>query len=51
MRSDSIEYLGASPVRLTQVPPVIRERLEAGERDVVINEIKRLLKSKNRASS
>lgn len=44
MRNDSIEYLGASPVRLTQVPPVIRERLEAGERDVVINEIKRLLK-------
>ena len=43
MRSDSIEYLGTSPVRLTQVPPVIRERLEAGERDVIINEIRRLL--------
>ena len=44
MRSDYIENLGASPIKLTRVPPVIRERLEASERAVVISEIKRLLK-------
>ena len=47
MRSDVISHLAVDTVVATRVPPVVREHLEAGEREPLRAEIKTLLKQHN----